>query len=365
MSKDLKVLGVTKKMLRESINENTYWEGSLAPMPKSKAQWMLANPRFEEDDYCAVITTANNQILSFISLVPDYLNLKNNNFKKVYWMVSWWVHPKNENTILGTYTFQEALKLTDNKILIKSYAEHIEPFYKKMPFNIIESRNRYTIFLSLDHSMLLGKFKFLKPFKLFFVALDRVTYYVINFFNKLKFKNTTSKLNYEYINGIDQNTWNFIEPLFKNDLIYKTKDYVNWHLDNNQFTQTPVADKFLYKSIEIGTSNNIYQHNLNIIKNNKIIGFFSYILNYNEFNVKYFLVEKEENYNVCIDALIENFIKKKARYIFTDDTTLAENIKKRFITVFTHKSLKKGLAHNSLELTENEVTLYNRDGHFY
>ncbi|MFH6769237.1 hypothetical protein V8G56_10855 [Gaetbulibacter aquiaggeris] len=365
MNKDLNVLGLTKKMLRESIDQNTYWEGNLAPMPKSKAQWMLTNPRIEDDDYCGVITTANNQILSFILLVPDYLNLKNNNFKKVYWMVSWWVHPKNEHAILGTYTFHEALKLTNNRILIKSYAEHIDSFYKKMPFTIIESRYRYTVFLSADPSMLIGKFKFLKPFKFILVAVDRVIYSIINFFNNLKFKNTVNKVFYEYINEIDQKTWGFIEPLCQNDLIYKTKDYVSWHLDNKQYTQTPVTNKFLYKSIEIGTSHNIYQYNLNIIEDNKIIGFLSYIINYNEFNVKYFLVEKEENYNVCIDALVENFINKKAKYIFTDDTKLAENIKNRFITVFTHKSLKNGLAHNSLELNSEEVNLYNRDGHFY
>ena len=366
MSNDLIVRGLTKKMLKASIDENTYWNSGFAPITKSKAIWMINNPRIEDNDYCAVIASENNQILSFISLIPDFLNLKNNTYKKMYWMVSWWVNPKVEKTVIGTYTFYEALKLTNNKIVIKSYAEHIDSFYKKMPFTTIASRYRYTLFLSLDPSMLIGKFKFLKPVKFIFNALDHAVYFIINnLFNKQKLKKSTANLKYEYLNNIDESTWRFMEPLCKNDLILKTKDYVNWMLDGKQFTQIPVSKKFSYKTIEIGTSNNIYLHNMKILKENKAIGFLSYIINYNEFNVKYFLVEKEEDYDECVDALIENFIIKKARYIFTDDTVLAENIKKRFITVFTHKSLKKGLAHNSLDLTLDTVSLKNRDGHFY
>ena len=52
----------------------------------------------------------------------------------------------------------------------------------------------------------------------------------------------------------------------------------------------------------------------------------SYIINYNEFNVKYFVVEKDTNYDLCIDALMEHLVKSKRNFVFTDDTKLSNNI---------------------------------------
>ncbi len=363
MSKDLKVLGITKKMLRDSIEQNTYWKKGFAPLPKSKASWLLSNSRIEDDDYCCIITLEDQKMISFIYMIPDLLNLKNDESKKVYWMISWWVDPKYENTVLGTYTFYEALKLADNNILIKSYAEHIADFYSKQPFSVIATRLRYTIFLSVDPSMLVGRFKFLKPFRYFLDKFDYVIASIINKINYNKLKRRTKDLFYDYINELDDEAWDFIEPLCKNDLIVKSKDYISWQIDNKQFTQLVVPAKQRYKSLETGTSNNIYGYSLKILKDEKTIGFISFIINYNEFNVKYFLVEKEEYYDLCVDVLIENFINKRAKFIFTDDTKLTENIQKRFFTVFTHKSEKKGLAHNNLSL--KDVELHNRDGHFY
>ncbi len=365
MSKDLNVIGLTKKMLRDNIEQNTYWKGTLAPLPKSKAIWLLSNPRINEDDYCCVLTMEGAKMISFIYMIPDFLNMQEKNSKKVYWMISWWVHPKYKNTVLGTYTFYEALKLAENQIIIKSYAEHIADFYQKQPFTVIASRLRYTIFLSVDPSMLVGRFKFLKSFRSILDKFDYVVASIINRINYNKLKKRTKGLFYDYINELDNDTWSFIEPLCKNDLILKSKDYVSWQIDNKQYTQFIVGSKQQYKSLETGISNNIHSHSLKIVKDKEIIGFLSYIINYNEFNVRYFLVKKEEYYNLCIDVLVENFIKKRTKFIFTDDTKLAENIRKRFLTVFTHKSTKKGLAHNSLKLSIENANLLNRDGHFY
>ncbi|MCL6294978.1 hypothetical protein [Jejuia spongiicola] len=365
MNSNLKTTGLTKRMLRESIQKNTYWNRGIAPFHKNKAIWLLSNKRIEEDEYCFVITTEDEKIVSFVHMIPDLLNLKNQDPQKIYWIVYWWVAPKFQNSVVATYTFYEALKLSNNKIIIKWYAEHIAEFYNKLPLTVIASRLRYTIFLSLDPSMLVGKFKFLKPFRSILDSFDYIIASIINRINYNKLKKTTKNLFYDYINEIDYEAWKFIEPLCKNDLIIKSKGYINWSIDNKQYTQISVPSKQRYKVLKTGSSNNIHIHNLKIIQDGNMIGFLSYIVNYNEFNVKYFLVEKEEHYNLCIDVLIENFINKKSKFIFTDDTKLAKNIKKRFLTTFTHKSLKKGLAHNSLGLNIENANLLDRDGHFY
>ncbi|WP_106794554.1 hypothetical protein [Aquimarina sp. Aq78] len=365
MSKNLKIVALTKKMLREGIDQNTYWKGNLTPLPKSKALWLVSNSRIKEDDYCGVIGYEDEKMISFVFMFPDLLNTNTDEKTKVYWMISWWVDKQYKDTVLGTYIYNEAVNLTGKQILIKSYAENVTTFYEKQPFTVITSRLRHTIFFSLDASMLIGRFRFLKSFKFILDRIDAMAAGVIRLMNKPKAKSRTKMLSYDYINQLDDITWQFAEPLCENDLIYKTKEYINWQINANQYTQTPIPTKHPYKSLQTGTSNNIYIHNLKIMKENKIIGFLSYVINYNEFNVKYFLVKEEENYNLCVDAMMENFIQKRTKFIFTDDTRLSDCITKRYSTVFTHKVTKKGLAHDETKLDFENSNMLNRDGHFY
>jgi len=333
---NLEVIGLTKKMLREALDTNLYWKESPALMPKSKASWLVANSRINDEDYCGVIGYEDKKMISFVFMFPDL-----------------------------TYIYNEAVNLADKQILIKSYAENVTTFYEKQPFTVIASRLRHTIFLSLDTSILLGRFKFLKTFKFAINWFDAMSYSLLKGINKLKFKKQTKDISYDYIDQIDAETWSFIEPLCKNDLILKTKEYINWQINNNQYLQTPVSDKQSYKALQTGISNNIHIHNVKILKDHKIIGFISYIINYNELNIKYFLVKDEKYYELCIDALMDNFYKLKVRFIFTDDTKVSDTIAKRYKTIFRHRVLKKGLAHNETKLDFSTANMMNRDGHFY
>ncbi len=365
MSEDLEIVALTKKMLRNVVENNTFWKSGLAPMPKSKASWLISNNRINEEDYCGVIAYENKEMISFIYMIPDLINSNDSIGKKAYWMIDWWVIDKYKDSILGTYIYNQAIKLADKQVIIKGYTENVQEFYEKQPFTIISTRLRYTLFFSLDSSMIIGRFKFLKPVKFLIDSIDLIISKTTRSINSYKIKKTTKNIAYDFINQLDDETWNFIKPLCKKDLILKTKEYVNWQINNNQYLQTPLVHKRPYINLQTGSSDNIKIHNLKILLDNQIIGFLSYIINYNEFNVKYFLVENDENYDLCIDALMENLIKSKRNFIFTDDTKLAENICKRYFTFFTHKILKKGLVHNETKFDYNSVTMLNRDGHFY
>ncbi|MEP5341503.1 MAG: hypothetical protein ABJL44_14535 [Algibacter sp.] len=365
MDEELEVVGLTKSKLKDIVLENTFWKAGLAPMPKSKAIWLIANERIDDDDYCGVIAYESKKMIGFIYMIPDWLNTKDNTKKKAYWMIDWWINDKYKDSVLGTYIYNQAVKFANKQILIKGYTQNVQEFYDKQPFTVIASRYRYTIFFSLDASMLIGKFSFLKPFQLIIKSIDTFISSVIRKINVFKLKDKTKNIKYEFINSIDDETWSFIEPLCQNDLILKTKNYVNWQISNSQYLQTPISGKMPYTNLQTGISVNIKIHNLKLILNDKIIGFLSYIINYNEFNVKYFLVEDDTNYNICVDAIIENLIKSKRNFIFTDDTKLSNAINKRYFSLFTHKVLKKGLTHNETNFDYERTTMLNRDGHFY
>ena len=61
MSEDLEVVGITKKMLRQILNKNAYWKDDIAPLPRSKASWLILNDRISEEDYCSVIAKENKK----------------------------------------------------------------------------------------------------------------------------------------------------------------------------------------------------------------------------------------------------------------------------------------------------------------
>ncbi|WP_445738405.1 GNAT family N-acetyltransferase [Mariniflexile sp.] len=365
---DIKIIHLTKKVLRDYLDNDVYWYNQTTVFPKSKVCWLVNNDRMAEDDYCGVVAEENNKIVGFIYMVPDLVKVQNNEeeeSKKIYWMVNWWIHNKYNGNVLSTYIYNEALSLAKNQVIVKFFAANTAPFYKKRPFKTIASYYRYTIFFSADPSVLVNKFSFLKPFKPILNIADQFVSKSLQVYNLHKLKTRTQHLNYEYLNELDKQTWHFIEPLCENDFISKTKVYVNWQISRQQYTQTPVGPKNPYTSLETGVASNIAIHNLKILKNNVIIGFVSFLIYYNECNVKYFLVEDDSNFDLCVDALIENMMILKRKYICTDDTRLAENIRKRNTTIFTHRALRKTLAHNDVNINFENRTILQRDGHFY
>lgn len=362
---DIEIQYLTKKALQDSLLQEQYWNNEKqVPFSINKAQWLCSNPRINENDHCAVIALENNCVVGFIYLLPDLLYAQGNTEKKASWIIYWWVTPKYENNVLATYIFAEALRLTNNQVLVKSYAEHIGNFYNRMPFKTISAKFRYTLFFSLDASILLSRFKFLKYFKGLVKLADGLSRNLLAYINNKKAKKQTKTLQYEYLNALDETTWRFIEPLCLNDLVVKTKDYINWQISPMQFSKTPLG-KTPYTALENGTSPNIYIHNVKILLDQTVIGFLSYIVNYKELNIKYFLVKDENHYSTCAGVVIEHLIKHQSTFMFTDDSKLAEHINKTYKTIFIHKVTKKAIKHKDLVLNREQLDIKNQDGHFY
>jgi hypothetical protein len=366
MDNNLAVKSITKADLRVIVSTNEYWKQGLAPFTRSKASWLVTNKRIDDLDYCGVMATENNKMVAFLNFFPDLINTPDINKTKVYWMNDWWIHDDYKESILGSYVYSEALKLANNQVLIKAYSENVHAFYKKQPYRLVEERLRYTLFFSLDASMFLGKFTFLKPFKWLLDITDSVSGYFIKNLNKLKLKKGTQDLKYDYINRLDDDTWGFIEQYLNKDLIYKTKDYIDWHLDKNQYNQTPIIFKRPFHNLLAGASYNIEIHKVKIMYQNRVIGFLSYVLNYKEFNIKYFITENnEQSYVKCIDALMQHIVVSNCNFVFTDDTNIYTHLKKQYTIFYTHKVIKRALAHKDLKCDISGLQLQEQDGHFY
>jgi hypothetical protein len=366
MSKDLKIEYVTKKDLTEAFYENTFWkQGKLTAISKNKAKWIADAKHIKDDDFCFVIALENDTVVSYLHILPDYLASANNKLEKIYWMFDWWTNKKYNSSIVSTYVFKEAISICNKRVVIKSYANNAEDFYKKQPFTPITRFERTTIFFGITPESLIHKMSFLRYFKFVLVIVNKILFSFITFFNSKKAKRHISHLKYEYLNSIDNRIWNFISTKCKSDLVFKSQEYINWQLNPNQYVNTPVSKKATLGSGKIsGQTNAISIHSFTVNKDDKIVGFISF-LNFNgEVHLKYFLYETN-NFNEIAYALIENLCKIKANYIITDNKELATFIKEKFLKTFVFKANKTALVHDSiLNNLSQDYRLKEQDGHF-
>ncbi len=365
MNSNFSLITVTKKQLRDALDLNTYWQNKEVAMPKSKARWLLKNERIEDNDYVAVIGLENNEIVAYTLIITDRIQTKDHQVSKINWIHIWWVDSNRKDEILGPYIFNKTVKILNQNLLLNSYLENTNKFFAKGPFNIINKRLRYTIFFDLELNIILSRFPVFKYFKWLIILCNKTIVKGINYINTKQLKKSTNHLTYEYINELDEETWEFLSKRCQDDFTVKSKYYVNWHIDNSQYTQTPIPEKFKFSYSTTGFSKNIYSYTFKIIENNELIGFISYILDGFVFYLKYFVCKNDNYEEKCVAALLEHFFKFKASYMITDDSKVTQLIKKQYKPVFTYQIEKKTIAHKNMDLNFEDIIVTDRDGRFH
>jgi len=363
MSKDLQIIRLTKHDLSVALQNNTYWDDlNVVPFTKSKAFWLLDNNRIEDNDLCAILAYEEKEIVAFVFLIPDWIE-NHLGTKKIYWCRRWWVADKHKDSILATYVMNDAIQATNNQIILKFLGKEVEEFFKKQPFTEFSERTRYFMLFNIDTNLLLNKVKFLKYFKPIVKLVDGFSYRIIRKKNNKKAKRNTIELTYNYITKIDNEIWNFLEPKLKNDVVPKSRDYMNWQLSNDQSPQSIVNEKAKYTDLVASTLNQIYHINFSIIHSGKIIGFVSALVRANEFYMKYFITE-DGYYEYCVDALIENFNSTHTNTFYSEDEKLGSKIAEKYMTVHVSKRQIYSLANNEIDFNFEKIRVQDQDANF-
>ncbi len=359
MSRNLNIKKLTKKQLEEALEQNLYWgdDISLVPFSKSKARWLLKNERIKNDDVCAILSIENKNLVSFIFLIPDWIHT-NNGMTKIFWSNRWWVHEKYKNSILSTYTQNFSLESTKNQVIIKFIGDDTIEYYKKQPFTEFSKKTRYIFVFGLEEQQILSRLSFLKFLTPLLKLISKSSNFLITKINANK--TATKELQYKSVNVINDDEWRFIEKHTLNDLIPKSKNYINWQIDNSQYTNTKSTP---YRCLVTSISRRIYNVNFFVIRNNEIIGFISSLVRDNEYITRYFLCDIE-NYNFCLDALMENFIKTQCIYLLVEDEGLGKKINNKFIKIYKNLKEQISLAHNDIDIDFKNKKVYQQDGHF-
>ncbi|WP_203258676.1 hypothetical protein [Hyunsoonleella ulvae] len=359
---DLRLELITKEKLEIALEQNLYWgfSNKMVPFSKSKAKWLLQNERFEANDICGVMGLEKEEIVSFVYLIPDLIKTKNG-IEKVFWSSRWWVCDKYKDSVLSAYTKKASTDAAKEKVIIKYLGADTLEYYKKQPYTEFSERTRYIFMFNLDDGLLTSKLKMLKFISPVLKGIKWISHYSITKLNRLKFN--LNGVSYEYISYINEKNWEFIAPFVKNDLVFKTKNYINWQINNNQYTNAPLNHKNNYTCLISSISNKIHNNSLMVYLDHQLIGFISFLIRGNEFVTRYFLCS-EKNYKFCADTLMEHFIKSKCTFLLTEDENLGKYIKNSFTSVYVNKRNIVSVYNNSLGFDLKNEFVYQQDGHF-
>ncbi|UII76147.1 hypothetical protein LV716_18060 [Flagellimonas sp. HMM57] len=364
---DLQVVSVTKKELRFYLETKAEERDYLLPLSENKAQWILEKPGMDEEDVCIVFAHSKGEVLSFAYLLPDVLSSTNTETdrsnRKVFWMPQWWASTAAKGTVISTYIFNEALRITNQRVLTKAYEQNADTFYKKQPFSIIQTMQRHTIFIALDHKMIIQRIPILRYIKFFFKWLEKASRTIYYWLNRSRIKGITKNIKIKYINQLDTDAWNFVKPFLENDLIAKDKDYVNWQIANKQYIPVPWSSKKSNTGIVKGFGKKIGIVNYILQEEKNIVAFISFNYISDVAYMKY-CVTSEENMTKVSASIYENMIRLKLNYLFTDNVVLADSFSENLSVVYQYTQTKKSMSHNAIHPMLKGMDLAEQDGHF-
>ncbi len=363
---NIEIISLTKSSLQAAINKNKFWSDSYqAPFSINKAKWMLKNERASDDDLFGILAYEDYSLIAFVSMMPDLIKKEDGGFKKIFWSQRWWIAPKYKNTVLPTYTKSNSITEVNNQVVVRFLGEDTKAYYEKQPFTMFSERTRCIIIFNLDHRLLISKKEILKKVQPILKLVDKASSNIISLLNILKIKKRTKNITCKNISLINDDDWSFIESFCVNDIVPKTKDYINWQIDNNQYQQIKKGDNknLNFKCLLESISENIKNLSFIVKKDNQPIGFVSGIVRGKRFVLRYFL-SNEENFDACADALIKSVIKSKCTLIQTENGDLGNRIKSRYINVYSDFKTLVSLVHNDVGLNFKNIMINDRDGNF-
>ena len=361
---NLEIITLTKRGLKEALTKNKFWSDSYQPpFSINKAKWMLDNTRADENDIFAILGYEKFTIIAFVYLVPDLIKGEDGSSKKVFWSQRWWVSDKYKETILSTYVKNISLNECGNQVIIKFLGDKSKAYYEKQPFRKFSKRKRYIILFSLDYDLLVYKNANFKKISHLVRFADGMTRRLISLINKSK--RLSNGIEYENVQVIDNDVWNFIDKHINSDVVPKSKEYINWQINNNQYHVIKNNENNLNNKCLLGTiSKKIYNSNIVVKHGNEIIGFISGFVTRKRFIVRYFITT-ETYYKDCLNILIKNLITSKCTLLQTENSILGERVVDRYLNVYSDKKELVSLIHDDVIIKIDKINMTDQDGNYF
>jgi hypothetical protein len=342
-----------RKKLIELLNDKDFWHRKFIPITKGRIAHQINNPNLKDDDLLLFTIEEGDSVICYMGAIPDNIMLKDD-LKKVFWLSTWWIHPNYSNTSNAAILFFHVWKKLAGKIAISSFSTSAGNFYKKLnKFTYIEKK-RYLFLFNIDEELVYQKFPKLKNLG-FLIRLTKAPFYIINLLkiNILNSKIKKSGIILEYTNIIDDETLMFIKNLSENELVPKSKAYLNWKLADLSNIVAPLK-KLTENEYDFSglVEKRHFKISYKIYSNNELIGFSSFSVSNNSANLEFNYFS--QNYgNIISDVLISHVLKLKCNSLFCEDELLYQSIKNKSVFVL-HTFIFKKDAVISKDLLDNK-----------
>lgn len=364
----IEIKKIFKKNIPELLSNNQFWNNSFLAISKHRLYAHYKNPHLEDDDIVLLLSYLNNELVGYMGLFVDKINI-DNRIEKIGWLSTWWVHPKTKGTGIGREILNTMYSENNGQIGISQFTPSAKRVYDKSGYftTLKENQGIKAVLRSNLTFVIPTLFPKTKKLSNFFNFIDNFFNFFINLklnVQKIFISKKVKNLSVEYLNIIDNETLNIINQFNKLDISIKGKDFFEWLKAYNWVQKAPLLNLTNKKKYEFSIYDNEFEYSLiKIIKKEICIGFI--VLQKRNYVTKVlFTYYDNSKYGNDISNIIKlQTITQNTREIICYDETICMNLKKSNLFLYKTKKIKQSIISKAFNKTDfNNIRINFGDG---
>ena len=344
----IEIKKIYKKDIPELLSNNQFWNYSFLAISKHRLYAHYKNPNLDENDIVLLLSYLNNELVGYMGIFIDKINI-NNQIQKIGWLSTWWVHPKTKGTGIGREILNTMYSENNGKIGISQFTPSAKRVYDKSGYftTLKENQGIKAVLRSNLTFVIPTLFSKTKILTNFFNLTDIFFNSFINLklsIQKIILSKKLRNIAVEYLNIIDDETYEIINQFNKNDISNKGKDFFEWLKAYNWVQKAPLLNLTNKDKYEFSIYDKEFEFSLiKINQSNKCIGFIV-LQKRNYVSKVLFTYFDNSKYTNDISNIIKlQAINQNTREIICYDTAICENLKKSSLFLYKTKKNKQSI----------------------
>ena len=361
----IEFIPLNKNSLLEYIHSENFGKGNDIPITIHRALSHSRNPRLEEEDVILLLAMEHDILVGYLGILPDSIFLKNR-VEKMGWLSCLWVSEQARGKGISIRLITKSLALWNNKILSADYVPFTKMVYDKTkqfhdtPF----TKNGLRLYIKSDlQTILPPKKKIFTKTKWLLAIFDFFLNLLLNI-RLYFFKKEVPKLQFEYVNQIDDEINDFISTKQENEFFKRKKEELNWIIKNPWILSAPQKDSLNQKYYFSSTAKSFEYHCVKI-KNtsNQLIAFMIFTNRNNTLKVPY--IYHDNCLDVVVKTLNYHLIHWEIKTFTTYHSELIQALKNSKTPAIFKKEIKRNYMVSNLlkdEIMDSDMEIQDGDG---
>jgi GNAT superfamily N-acetyltransferase len=286
----IEIRTLDKAQLETYIRSDEYKNAPFLPISWHRALSHIKNPRAGSADVLLLLAYEENILLGYLGALPDYLFDANGRYETCAWLSCMWIDERHRGKKIAQQLLQKCFEAWNYKILVTEFTEAAKKLYDKTGvFDDLKINTGIRLYLRSD------LYKLFPPKKLLFdryKTLFKVFDTMVNVVFDLRFLLVKRKqYRMEMMQGIDQETEQFIQARQQGQVFRRGTGDLNWILNNPWILageEDEMSRRYHFSSVD--KSFDFYAMKLRD-ENNKMIAFVVFAKRYKTLKLPYCYVD--------------------------------------------------------------------------